>query len=249
MPTYNDLSADILSTAGYTHDDAKRSKNSILFNIGIAIDRLKRERLEKGLRNTGSRGLTQMLTTFLIPVNYESTLNGRGYFDLPGQVYDIQQNGGIDYIVYNRASGCKDNLVGKHFSLTSPSAVDGLYHSVMQRPRPELPYYYRGRYNDGTTLYTDRVWLMGIASALQSVEVGLYLTVGDILIKDPDEEIDLPPDMVLLVKNMVLSLERWAMAVPEESLKNDGRDRPVGWSARSLPPTTVSVNAPSLNEQ
>jgi len=90
---------------------------------------------------------------------------------------------------------------------------------------------------------------MGIAPALQSVEVGLYLTVGDILIKDPDEEIDLPPDMVLLVKNMVLSLERWAMAVPEESLKNDGRDRPVGWSARSLPPTTVSVNAPSLNEQ
>lgn len=247
--TLNQLAYDILNTEGFVHDDSFRTKMAVIFNLQLAIDRLKRQRLEKDLRMSGSRGTTDMMTTFTaVPVNYEASLNDRGYFTLPGQVYDIKQNGGIDYIVYNRESGCEDNLVGKHFTLTTPSEVDILDGSAFQKPRPAMPYYYRGRYNDGSNVFADRVWLIGINPQITSVEVGLYLTVGDLLTTDPDADLDLPADMALLVKYQVLNLERWCFSVPQENLLNDGRNTRVG-APQGSPPQTASVNSPLLDPE
>lgn len=248
--TYNDLVYDILNTLGANNDDAVRSKAAVLFNIAMCMDRLKRERLEKELGMSGSRGSTDVMTTYnAIPVNYETGLKKRGYFTLPSEVYDIKQNSGIEYICYNRESGCADNLVGVHFNIATPSEVDNLDGGAFQKPRPAMPYYYRGRYNDGSNVYSDRVWLIGISPQITSVEIGVYLTVGDLLRLNPEENIDMPADMILLVKNMVLGLERWALAVPQEQLRNDGRGSAVGYYARMLPPATTSVNAPVMNPE
>lgn len=247
--TYSELALDILNTEGFVMDDSFRTKMAVLRNIQLAADRLKRQRLEKELRMSGSRGTTDMMTTFTaVAVNYESSLNDRGYFTLPSEVYDIKQNGGIDYLCYNRESNCGDNLVGKHFTQTTPSEVDILTGAAFQKPRPAMPYYYRGRYNDGTNTFTDRVWLIGISPQITSVEVGLYLTVGNLLTVDPDTEMDMPADMILLVKYQVLNLERWCFSIPQENLRNEGRSAPAG-SPQGSPPQTASVNSPLLDPE
>lgn len=247
MATYNEVVDDILRTAGGIHDDFFRSKAAVLFNVIIAADRLKRQRLQKDLSSGyGSRGTTDMLTIFQVDVSYETPLSNRGYFTLPGDVYDISENSGVGYIVYNRNSNCKDNLYGVHFTLTTPSEADMLWGAAFQKPRPSMPYYFRARYNNGTTTYSDRVWLLGINPQITSVEVGLYLTVGSLSTIDPDTDIDIPADMLLLLKYQVLNLERWCFSVPQENLKNDGRSTAVG-APQGTPPPMMSINSPILD--
>jgi hypothetical protein len=243
--TYADITDDLIATLGQGIDDAVLDPAWVMHNVIICADRLKKQRLEKELRSgQGSRGSTDQLTKFLVPVSQETYLNDRNYFSLPSEIYDIKLNGGIEYIVYHRDGGCKDNLVGRHFTLSTPSEIDTLNGSFMQRPSETYPYYFRSRLNDGTSVYTDRVWLIGVTPQIESVEVGLYLTLGNIEDNDPDEEVDLPADMIYLLKRMVMDVSRWKLLTPQEQLKNDGRhydQQPF------QPPQGTSINDPVNN--
>lgn len=244
MITYDALADDILSTLGFNHDDATRSREAVLFNIQMSINRLRRLRLEKELATSGDIGSTDSVTTYIVPLFREQFLNDRTYFVSPSSLLDIKQNGGVAYIAYHRESGCQDNLFGLKFEQTSQSEVDILAGNPWTKPREAAPYYFRGRVNVGGTLHTDRVWLVGVSPLIQSVEVGLYMAV-DISdpLADPEQPIDLPDDMIYLVKRMVLDLERFALLVPQERLSNDGRDFKVGQQPLQ-PPQNVSVNDP-----
>ena len=250
MPTYTEIAYDILSTMGYSTDDANRHLESLLYNMEVVINRLQRQRLEKEFSMTGDRGSTDTMTTYIVPLFAEDYVDGRTYFNLPSAVHDIRQNGGISYICYVSGSGCPDNLVGKHFTLATPAEVDGLDGSAFQKPRPAMPYYYRARINTGTTTFTDRVWLLGPGPTVNAVEVGLYLAVDlSNPITDPNVKADIPSDMVYLVKRMVLEMERFALLVPQEELKNEGRGRPLGSPTPQVPHMS-SVNDPiNLSEQ
>lgn len=239
--TWRELAYDIIATFGTVHDDMRRSEEAILFQIQLAANRLRRQRLEKEVSMSGDRGSTDTLTTFIVPLFQETYLNGRTYFKLPAEVYDIKQNQGISYIVYHRDSGCQDNLVGRHFTLCTPAEVDILSGSAFQKPRPTHPYYYIARLNNGQETFSDRVWLLGLSPLIRSVEVGLYLTLdlSDPMF-DPDVDADLPADQIYLIKRMVLDLERWAYVMPED-LKNDGRDRTLGRPVQA-PPPMMSIN-------
>lgn len=244
--TYGDLIDDILMTLGYTHDDALRHRAAVAYNMAIVIDRLKRQRIDKDMMSgMGSRGVTDVATTFILPIMQETYLNGRNYFTLPGDVYDIRVNGGVEYIAYANNSNCDRALKGKRFTLCSPAEVHNLEGDAFQRPSPAVPYYYRARLNNGVDTFSDRVWLLGPGATVEYVEVGLYLTIGDIEDIDPEAQIDLPADMVYLVKRMLLDMERWLLLVPQQRLKSDGRDfAPYQGSQPFQPPKEGSVNDP-----
>lgn len=247
MPVTNgDLINDVLYTLGFVGDDAIMHRVNVGYNLGLVIDRLKRQRLEKELRSpSGSRGVTNELTTYIVPINHDSTLNNRAYFVLPGSVYDIKLNGGVGYIAYAAGSGCKDALVGRHFTLASPSEMNMLQGHGLQQPAPENPYYFRARLNTTTGIVTDRVWLYGPGVTVTDVEVGLYLTTPSVDVLDPDAEVDAPEDMLYLVKKMMLDLGRWALLVPGQRLANDGREfAPYKGTQPFQPPQSISVNDP-----
>lgn len=247
MPVTNgDIIDDVLYTMGFDVDDALLHRVNVGYNLGLVIDRIKRQRLEKELRSPlGSRGVTNELTTYIVPIEHDSTLNNRSYFVLPSNVYDIRINGGVGYIAYAAGSGCRDALVGRHFTLASPSEMNMLQGHGLQQPAPENPYYFRARINTTTGIVTDRVWLYGPGATVSDVEVGLYLTTPSVDALDPDAEVDAPEDMLYLVKRMMLDLGRWALLVPGQRLKNDGRDFPPSNQPQPLqPPQNVSVNDP-----
>lgn len=245
--TYRALIDDILKSSGEIVDDSFRNRMAVAQNVFAAINRLKYQRIQKDIRMTGDRGTSGFATTYAsIPVQYEASLNDRAYFDVPGSVFNLQQNGGVSYICYARDGGCADNLVGKHFTLATPSEIDILNGSAFQKPRPAMPYYMAAAFNDGEQTYTNRIWLFGISPQVEAVEAGLYLATGDLTNTDLDSEMNLPDDMVLLVKYQVLNLERWCFYVPQEKLRNEGRDTPVG-ANQGTPPQMASVNSPLLN--
>lgn len=245
--TWGDIVEDVLITCGYNHDDALRNVPNGMFSLGMILDRLKKQRIEKDLMSGfGSKGSTYSVTIFNnVPVTLEPGLNNRAYFNLPSDVYDIQMNGGIEYITYNRTSGCQDNLVGRHFTLTSPAEVDNLAGSAMQAPSEYTPYYFRARYRNGTTTFADRVWLIGISPLVKTVEIGIYMTLGPIEQLNPDDPADIPADMVYLIKRHMLDMERWILLTPQQRLQNDGRDFKPGEQPLQ-PPQMVSVNDPTL---
>lgn len=246
MPTYLDIADDVLVTLGYNHDDRNRHRESVLFNVQLVANRLRRQRLEKEMRGTGDRGSTDTMTTYVVPLSQEDYVgNGRMYFRLPSAVLDLQQNGGIGYICYTSDSGCPDGMVGVHFTLCTPSEADVLQGMEFQKPSPMMPYYFRARLNNGTTTFVDRCWLLGVSPLITEVEVGLYLALdlSDPLF-DPNQEIDVPADMLYLIKRFVLDMERFALLVPQERLANNGRDFKVGEQPLQ-PPHMVSVNDPA----
>ena len=248
--TYGDFIDDILATLGHTHDDAIRHRAAVAYNMALVIDRIKRRRIEKELRSgMGGRGVSDQATTYIVPIQSETYLNGRNYFTLPGNVYDIRVNGGLEYVTYANNSNCDRALVGKRFTLAAPSEMDMLQGHGIQRPDPANPYYYRARLKTSSELYDDRVWVAGPGATVGYLEVGLYLTVGDLETIDPDAEMDLPADMLYLVKRAMLDLERWLLLVPQQRLSNDGRDFKVGQQPLQ-PPQGISVNDPmNLTEE
>lgn len=243
-PTYGDFIDDILMTLGMTHDDAVLHRAAAAYNMGIIIDRIKTQRLRKAVVSGAStRGITDMVTTYIVPIASETYLNGRNYFTLPGEILNIPMNGGIEYITYANNSDCDKALIGKPFNLCTPGEVHNLNADAFQRPSPAVPYYYRARLQTATDRYDDRVWVLGPGPSVGYLEVGLYLSLGNIETIDPDAPMDLPADLIYLVKRAMLDMSRWLLLVPQQRLRNDGRD--FGVKEQPLqPPQGISVNDP-----
>jgi len=243
MPTWNAITDNIMLALGYNHDDAARSRESIMWNVGLAASNLLRQRVEKEINVIGDRGTTSNMYTYLVPLQASDRLNGRIYFPLPGELLDLKYNGGVSYIAYHRDSGCEDNLLGVQFTQASPVEIRVLDNITFQKPNPATPYYWVSRFDNGDGM-KEYVWLAGPSPLINSVEVGLYMAPAILdPLADPDAEANIPTDLLYHVERIVLSMERFALLVPQESLKNDGRMYKVG-EQRIQPPQMVSLNDP-----
>lgn len=244
MPSYTDIANGVLLAMGYNHDDNSRPIEAVLFNLEQIVNRLQRQRLEKELGMTGDRGSTGTATRYAaVPLSEEPLLRNRKYFTLPQQTHDLLQNGGVESIVYNSRSGCGDNLIGRHFTLISPAEADVMDGAQFQKPSPMNPCYYPERFNDGSTTFSSRIWLLGVGPSIRSVEVSLWLTMDlSSPSQNPDVEADISPDMVYLATRELMAMERFALLIPQERLQNDGRDFKAGQQPLQ-PPVMTSINS------
>lgn len=239
-----DLAHDILATLGMNHDDATRNVEGVLFNIDMVMNNLRRQRIEKEIVVIGDRGTSAAAVTYVLPLDEDAVVGNRLFFNLPAPVLDMRMNAGVSYIRYHRSSGCADSLIGKPFTLISPAEAHTVENITFQKPTPTTPYYWPAKVHDGTTTSGDRIYMLGPSPLLKSVEVGLYLALDTSDPNaDPEEGVDFPPDLVYHVKRVVLSMERFALLVPQERLQNDGRDFKVGQQPLQ-PPQMASINDP-----
>lgn len=244
MPTWNSIADNILIALGYNHDDAARSKEAVMYNLGLAASNLLRLRVEKEIKVVGDRGTTNNVYTYIVPIQSSDTLNGRLFIPLPGELMDLKYNGGVSYIAYHRTSGCADNLMGVQFTLASPAEVRTLNNITFQKPSPATPYYWTSRFAMGAEAPKEYLWMVGPSPLMQSVEIGLYMAPAIIdPLGDPDAEADIPADLLYHVERLVLGMERFSLLVPQERLRNDGRDFRAGQQPLQ-PPQIMSLNDP-----
>lgn len=246
MPTYAQIADDILVTLGMSFDDALRHRGAVYYNIKLVVDKLNKQLLSRDQKVGDYKAMADKVSTFIVPVVWNDvdddvvTDFDAVYFNLPSEVYDLEFGGGVNAIRYLRNEipmECPPAMARTPFTQTTLASLSAIYDSEYQKPSPKQPYFARGRFNG-----KDRVYLFGLRQEARNLLVNLYTTPSFVDI-DPDEEVNLPPELLHTAKQLLLSMESWLLQIPQERLSNDGRDLKPDQTVRTSP--TISLNHPS----
>ena len=245
--TYGEFVDDILVALGFIHDDSLFYRDNILQNTVYQESLLTTQTLSRdlGIRGDG-KGATYNSRTVVVPVTYNETPTDANwsylYFDLPSQVYSLPFDGGLATIAYHRPSlpvNCPPSWAGAKFTQTTFGALTGLYGSPYQKPSESQPYYVR--YKAGNE---DRVALFGMSPLVEKLLIQVYYAPKYTGISYSDE-MPIDPHKLNDLKRLVLTMSAWPLGIPQDRLKNDGRDLEPSEVVNIRP--LVSVNDPILS--
>lgn len=243
--TYRQFSDDILVALGFIHDDATFYIDSILMNVIAAENLLVTQDLAKGTGISGD-GITgtRNRRVVCVPVVHVECSNEcsweHSYFDLPSQVYDLPMDGGVTMIRYAKGCGCESSMMGVSFTHTTLERLSALKNVPYQNPQPDRPYF--ARYT--TVTGEDRVGVFGISDLITNLLVGVYYA-PKFETMSLDEPMRIDPHQMHDLKRLVLKMSVWPLGIPQERLKNDGRDLEPGQVVNTQP--IISINDPILN--
>jgi len=235
MPTIRDFMSDIKATLGLGIDDAEWSDGALAYNVGLNIDLLKKQYLDRRMSRGDDRSVSQEISTFLLPIADE-TETGRRYFTMPAPVFELAHGGGIAFISYVRTDlpvNCAPQVARVQYSPTTWQELMLIEADPIQRPSKPRPRYIRGS--------RQRTYLFGQDADIQTLEVGLYLTFPPLTEVDIDQDIPLPAHLIEPLRRMTLQQGNWLMLQPQERLLNDGRANNVGERVPQAP-RLISVN-------
>lgn len=251
MPvSYNNIIDDVMLSMGSIHDDANRGREAILFNVIQVVTKLKKQQLSKHYSVGDARAASDSVSTFIVPLQ-EIDVDGSvftdwdsKFFDLPTSVYSLDNDGGINFVRYLRnelPANCPPAVARTPFTGTTLASLNAIYASAYQSPRSDRPYYARARASTPTGI-KDRVYVFGVGQGISHVLLGLY-AIPNYMTVDPDESIDLPDEYMHTLRKMLLDDAAWLFQIPQERLKNDGRDMEPNQTVQVRP--SRSINDPS----
>lgn len=250
MPSYANIADDVLIAMGYTADDSLRHRNAMVYNLTLVVSKLQKQRLSGQYGTGDARAASSSVSTFIVPIQ-EIDVAGSvltewdsKFFDLPTQVYSLDYDGGINFIRYLRNDlppNCPPALAATTFTGATLASMNTYYGSAYQRPSPTRPYYARARESTANGV-KDRVYLFGLEQGISHLLVGLY-AIPNFDTLDENAPVDLPDELILTAKKMLMDMEAWSLQIPQERLKNDGRDLEPNQVVNTRP--LVSVNSPS----
>jgi len=237
MPTLKQVAYDVMNQMGYNHDDASRSLVAVMYNVKVCIDKLKGDDLKRNLKSSDQLAMQEDLSIWTVDL-FTQDDRGWRYFDLPGLVYSLQRDGGIAAINYYRLDlppNCPPQVARVQYRPVALSWLNNIWNSRWQFVSKEQPVYARAMHNG-----IDRVYVFGQDEAIDQLEVELFLAVPRFEDINPDELIEFPENRMHTLKRMVIELERWSLSVPQDRLKNDGRDFEPNQITRTPPLTSVN---------
>ena len=232
------------------HDDAMRNREAILYVAHLGILKLKKQTIAKRLGVGDTQAISDMVSTYIVPVVHNDVGDDvvsdwdAVWFDLPTTVFSLDDGRGISAIRYLRNElpmNCGPAFALTPFTQTTLAGLNSIYGSAYQKPNTSRPYYARARANT-LTGPKDRVYLFGIDQSINHLVVALF-AIPDFTTLDPDAPVDLPDEMLMTLRKMILETEAWALQIPQERLQNDGRDLQPGEVVRTS--RLTSVNDPS----
>ena len=250
MPSLGNIADDIAHALGYDTDDALRNREAIMYVAHLGILKLKKQTIAKRLGVGDTQAISDMVSTYIVPVIHNDVGDAvvsdfdAVWFDLPTTVFSLDDGRGIGAIRYLRNElpmNCGPAFALTPFTQTTLAGLNTIYGSAYQKPNTARPYYARARANTANGI-KDRVYLFGIDSSINNLLVALF-AIPDFTTLDPDAPVDLPDEMLLTLRKMLLESESWVMQLPQERLQNDGRDLQPGEIARVS--RLTSVNDPS----
>lgn len=237
--TYRYVAYDIQKSLYASHDDADFTINQVLYWVTVFANKL---RVQHQLATN-----SDLFTSTFSSVSVKEDTKSRKYIDLPVQVMDLPNNGGVIYITYNEETcNCSGPVFAQvWFQGTSVGAVQSLYMDEYTTPSTRNPYFYRiGHRIDNVDV--NRLYLLGVeCTPVKDVEIAVKSSMDPRDICDLDAEMSLPDELIQDVITSVLQLGKFIMMVPEENT-NDGADD-------AEPDTRMyanrAVNLPASNQQ
>jgi len=162
--TYRYVVYDLQRNFNAAFDDADFTFNQILYWVQVISNKL---RVQQN-NITNSDLFTSTYSS--IPVQIDD--KGRPYIDLPTQIMDLPNNGGIVYITYNiETCKCSGPIFSqKWFQGVDLGKVQNLYLDEYTKPNASNPYYYRiGDKVNGISV--NRIYFLG----LECINMLIYL--------------------------------------------------------------------------
>jgi hypothetical protein len=161
-------------------------------------------------------------------------VKGRKYIELPGNIFDFDKDGGVEYIAYyNENENCDPEAYKKTIQRTSPGELQWLKLDRNTKPSPETPYWYRAG---------DFLYLVGIeAVPVKFAEFGLYMTIDPLEKIDLDKPFPFPQELLHVLKRQVTDLARFSFLFKNDR-DNDGDDTASNPQGNQTIPKVVSVN-------
>jgi hypothetical protein len=153
--TYRYLVYDLSKNFSQAFDDADFTLNQIMYWVMVVSNRLRTQHY----LSTKS----DLFVSTFSSVTVHTDSKGRKYIDLPSQVMDLPNNGGVIYITYNEQT-CKCEgpaFAQVWFQPVNIGSVQNLYGDEYTKPSSKNPYFYRvGHEVNGTGV--NRLYLLGI---------------------------------------------------------------------------------------
>ena len=225
---------ETLTTIKQTFDDRTVSMAQVAQCYIIVANQLLSQHNLK--RDSGA-----FLSTFdNVPVNKETAsinpnlIKGRKYVELPGLIFDNDKDGAVEYLAYTSEGkeNCPPRFTNVPFTRTSPSQAQWLYLHPSTKPSPSNPYFYR---------VNNLLYLLGIeAVPINSLEMGLYLTIDPLQEIDIDKPFPFPSELLAVLKRQVTDLIRYNWFFGD-SRQNKGDDTTDDGKNTNVP-KIVSVN-------
>jgi len=215
---------NLLNSLKQIYDDASLTPFKVFFWVMTLADQLRYQHIVKS-------GTGAFVYKFDVVVEVDS-VTGRNFFTLPSGIYDMENDGAVQYITYSPGVDLSLPLFASTtFTRTSPEKAARLYFREDEKPKPQNPYFYR---------QNEKIFLLGVEEInLTSLEVGLItsLNPADLTI-DIDLPLDLPAHLLPILERRILDLGRFVMQIPVDKI-NDGSD----WESKNFPTQKiVSVN-------
>jgi hypothetical protein len=215
--TYRYVVYDLQKSFKASFDDADFTFNQILYWVQAFANKMRVQ--QNQITNS------DLFTSTFSSLPVHTDIKGRQFIDLPTQIMDLPNNGGIVYLTYN-VDTCKcsgPTFAQVWFQPTAIGKIQNLYLDEYTKPSTKNPYFYRvGDKVDGVSV--NRVYLLGTECIkVEDVEIAIKSSLNPSLVCDIDDNIPLPDEMIPDLMMQVLQLGRFVMMMPSENL-NDGQD-------------------------
>jgi len=172
--------------------------------------------------------------------NVQNIIKGRKYIELPANIFNVDKDGGIDYLsYYNPDEKCEPEFAKKTIYRTTQSQLQWLNLNRLTKPTPHTACFVR---------VGDIVYIYGIESVpVKMAEIGLYVTIDPLVKIDIDEPFFFPQELLYVLKRQVVDLARFSFLFKADD-KNSGEDEASNPGGTSVP-KILSVNDQSQQPQ
>jgi len=236
MATYRYAANSVLEVLKQQYDDADVTIDLIAFWCAVVANRLRQQHLKKQWDDERNGTFLAIFDGVPVQVAQQSVspdiVAGRKYIDLPEELVELDNDGGVDFISYTFDSGCcgVPSWTVVPFQRTKPSTAHRLYMSKYEEPSPENPYFY---------VVGRRVYFLGVECVtFTEVEIGLYSNSVPNAPCNLDDRIQVPDHLMEVLIAQVVNMGRFLLAYPKDR-RNDGTDSnsdggKTGFDRRSL---------------
>lgn len=204
--SYRYLVNDISKSFNLNFPDSNITSPQILYWCRVAENFIRQRTLK--VMMTGSY-LTEFQSVSI------QTDGVRKWIVLPSQIVDLDNEKGVDYIMYQQ-----DIPFGKQirFVQTDVNVIDRLYYNPYETPSPSNPYFYRVGQN---------IYVLGIENVgITQVQMGLYTSLDTRPSLIPiDSLIGIDEEQIPSLKELVFQYAKLSLIVPKDRVEEGTDDR------------------------
>lgn len=199
--------------------DTDISQESIIWAVKIIVNKVKKKSIEPTASGSYLATFTNLPTSMQFD-GANNTLRNKKYIELPANIFDLDRDGGVDWLAYDKTIKDENEKVifcePIYFQRSTLIQLREMGANGHERPSPDSPYFVR---------VNNLLYLAGIEVLPKVILNGAFFItenpyIGEMLL---DDTILLNDEQIADVVAQVLALGKWALMQPKDSTE-EGTD-------------------------